>query len=84
MIEDDNFNRYLHLNVPVQSQSYLKKRDAKFSTTEEVKSRKTRSKSERRGRVTIPAGFIGNGSKNGIKRIQCKACRVSLNIDKWV
>lgn len=59
------------------------KRDAKFSIKEEVISKKMRNKSERRNRVTIPGGFIGNGSKNGIKRIQCKACRASLNIDKW-
>lgn len=57
----------------------------KLLDKEEVKSSKRRSvsKSEKRDGVAIPEGFTSNGSKKGIKRIQCKKCKSSLNCTSW-
>jgi hypothetical protein len=58
----------------------------KFNAKEEGKEkRKVRSisETEKRDGVAVPRDFISNGSKNGIKRLQCKLCTSSLNFDKW-
>lgn len=71
-------------NSGPRTKDYQRRREVKFSEKQEIKSRKRSwSKSERRVGVAIPEGFVSNGSKKGIKRLQCKACKSSLNINKW-
>jgi hypothetical protein len=41
------------------------------------------SRGERIGRAAVLSDFVGNGSKNGTKRIKCKLCQSSLNFDRW-